>query len=229
MKKFAIALVILALAAPAFAVSPDVRIFQVYGGGGGGNASATYKQDYVVLFNASGFDVDISGWAIEYGSATGNWGSSSSNMFVFPADSWIAGCSYVFVACGTVGTGGGDFPITPDYTQSTGPNISATSGKVALFNAVNTNLACGSELPGTLVDKVSFGTANCPEGTNVAALSVSTGAERNGGGAIDTDSNIADFTVVTGPVPFNRATPPTACAPVSTEVESFGALKAIFR
>ncbi len=228
MKKFAIALVILALAAPAFAVSPNVRIAQVYGGGGGGGA-ATYKQDYVVLFNASGADINISGWAIEYGSATGSWGSSSGNMFVFPADSWIAGCSYIMVGCGTVGTGGADFPITPDYIQTAGPNISATTGKVGLFNLVNSNLACGSETAGTLVDKVSFGTGNCPEGTNVAALSITTGAVRNGNGTIDTDSNVADFTVATAPVPMNRASGDWQCAPVATENQTFGTLKAIFR
>jgi uncharacterized protein len=228
MKKIVIALVILALAAPAFAVSPNVRIAQVYGGGGSSSAT-TYKQDYVVLFNASGTDVNISGWAIEYGSATGNWGSSSGNMFVFPADTWIAGCSYIFVGCGTVGTGGADFPITPDYIQTSGPNISATTGKVGLFNLVNSNLACNSELAGTLVDKVSFGTGNCPEGTNVAALSITTGAVRNGGGTIDTDSNVADFTVVTAPVPMNRASGAWQCAPVATENQTFGTLKAIFR
>lgn len=63
---------------------------------------------------------------------------------------------------------------------------------------MNTNLACGLELPGTLVDKIYFGTANCPEGTNVGALSVTTAAVRNGGGTVDTDNNLADFAIVTG-------------------------------
>lgn len=226
MKKFAIALVILAMAAPAFAVSTDVRISQAYGGGGSASATASFNQDYVELFNASGFDVDISGWTIEYASNTGSWGSSATNIFTFPADSWIAGCSYVLVAFGTPSAGGATLSA-PDYTGNL--TMSATSGKVALFNAVNTNLACGLELPGTLVDKISFGTANCPEGTNVGALSVTTAAVRNGGGTVDTDNNLADFAIVTGAMPNNSTTPPTACAPVATETESFGSIKAIFR
>jgi len=71
----------------------------------------------------------------------------------------------------------------------------------------NANLACGSEIAGTLVDKIAFGTANCAEGTAVAALSVTTGAARNGDGLDDTDSNVADFTIVTAPVPRNAASP----------------------
>ena len=77
MKKLVIVLAVLALATQAFAVSPDIRIAQVYGGGGANTGTPTYMKDYVVLFNASGFDVNISGWVLEYGSATGNWGSSA--------------------------------------------------------------------------------------------------------------------------------------------------------
>ena len=64
---------------------------------------------------------------------------------------------------------------------------------------------CGSEVAGTLVDKVSYGTANCAEGTAVAALENTTAAVRNNGGMTDTDSNVADFTVTTAPVPRSSA------------------------
>ena len=79
-------------------------------------------------------------------------------------------------------------------------------------NAVNSNKACGSETAGTLVDKVAYGTANCAEGTAVGALSVTTGAVRNGDGATDTENNSADFTVVTAPTPRNSASAaPASC------------------
>ncbi|MBK7772453.1 MAG: lamin tail domain-containing protein [bacterium] len=228
MKKFAIVLVILAMAAPAFAVSSNVRISQVYGAGG--NAGAVYNQDFVELFNASGFDVDISGWVIEYGSATGTWGSSATNYFVFPAGSWIAGCSYVLVATGPASaTVGAPVPTTPDYVQLTGPNLSGSNGKVGLFTVLNPSTPCGSETPGTLVDKLAYGTATCAEGTATAALTATTGAVRGGGGTVDTDNNLADFALIASPVPHNRATPAQACAPVATETETFGAIKAIFR
>ncbi len=227
MKKYAIALVILALAAPAFAISPNVVISQVYGGGGSASATATYNIDYVELYNNSAVAVSITGWTIEYGSATGAWGSSATNIFTFPAGAVIEPCGYVLCQFGTASAGGAALPIAADYIQTTGPAISATSGKVGLFNAVNTNLACGLELAGTLVDKVAFGTANCSETTAVAALSITTGAVRNGGGTVDTDSNVSDFTVTTNPVPRNHLSA-TGC-PVANESQTWGALKANFR
>ena len=232
MKKFATTFGVLALlalaAAPSFAANA-VRISQVYGGGGGTGA-ATYKQDYVEIFNNSGAAVNIGGWTIEYGSATGNWGSSSSNIFIFPANTLIQPCKYLMVAVGAVGTGGAAFPITPDFTSTVGPSMSGTTGKVAIFNAVNTNLACGSELAGTLVDKVSYGTGNCPEVTNVGATSITTGAVRNGGGTTDTDNNVNDFTLVTNPVPRNSASAPNAaCVSTPTSKSTWGSVKSIYR
>ena len=66
-------LVILLMAAgvsmPALAVSPDVVISQVYGGGG--NSGATYKNDFIELFNKGSVPVSLSGWSVQYSSATG--------------------------------------------------------------------------------------------------------------------------------------------------------------
>ncbi|MBK9471074.1 MAG: lamin tail domain-containing protein [bacterium] len=210
MKKFAIVLVILAMAAPAFAVSADVRIAQVYPGGGSATATASYKKDYVVLFNATGFDLNIGGYVLEYGSATGSWGSSATNYFVFPQDTWIAGCSYLMVACASAGTGGAAFPTTPDYVHLNRSHLSGSNGKVGLFSALNANLACGSETPGTLVDKLAYGTATCAEGTATAALTATTRASSAMVAArSDTDNNLADFAIVTGAMPNNSTTPPT--------------------
>ena len=58
---------------PAFdagtSIGPKVVISQVYGGGG--NASATLNRDYVELFNAGDTEQPLSGWSIQYASATG--------------------------------------------------------------------------------------------------------------------------------------------------------------
>jgi hypothetical protein len=225
MKKLVIVLAILAIAVPAMA---DVRIAQVYSGGGSSSADATYMKDYVVLFNASGEDMNIGGWFLEYGSATGNWGSSAGNYFEIPADTYILGCSYLMFAVGNPGTGGDEFPVTPDFI-TTNINMGAANGKIGLFNALNANVPCGSELEGTLVDKVSWGTANCAEGTAVAPLSISTGADRNEGGMVDTNDNSMDFTVVTDPVPLTAATPPIDCESVASENATWGSVKSIFR
>ena len=228
MKKLVIALSILAMASTALAVSPDIRIAQVYGGGGATSGTPTYMKDYVVLFNASGNDVNITGWVLEYGSATGNWGSAAGNYFVFPEGTWVAGCSYLMVSCGALGTVGAEFPVTPDFV-TTNMSMSGTNGKMAIFNTLNANVTCGSETPGTLVDKVAYGSANCAEGTAVAVLSTTTGADRNNGGQADTDVNVDDFTVVTAPIPMNSATPALQCAPVTSESKTWGTVKSIWR
>ena len=46
-----------------------IVISQVYGGGG--NTGATYKNDFIELFNAGGESVNITGWSVQYASAAG--------------------------------------------------------------------------------------------------------------------------------------------------------------
>lgn len=230
MKKFAIALIILGLAAPAFAA--DVRISQVYGGGGSTSTTAppTFNQDFVELYNATNMPVDISGWAIEYGSATGSWGSFVDNYFVFPSGTVIAPCSYLLVGGKLLATyTGAPLPVAVD--QLANFSASATGGKFGLFTSLQLNIACGLETPGALVDKVSYGTTtNCAEGTLVGALSNLTAALRNQDGYMDTDNNVADFTIGV-PAPRNSTSPinDVCGTPVSTENETFGSIKAIFR
>ena len=228
MKRLVTLLALSALcAAPAFAASA-LRISQVYGGGGSATTGPTYNVDYVEIFNSSSTAINLSGYTIEYGSAAGNWGSSATNIFTFPVGATIQPCAYILVASGTPSAGGGTLGVTPDYTMTIA--ASATNGKFALFNAVNTNLACGSELVGTLVDKLAYGTANCAEGTAVAALTTTTGAVRNNGGLVDTDANSLDFTIATAPVPHNAASAINpACTVVPTRKGSWGSLKAIYR
>lgn len=228
MKKIVTTLFAMALFATAASAANSVRISQVYGGGGSASAGPPYNVDYVELFNNSGAAVNIGGWTVQYGSATGNWGSSAANIFTFPANTLILPCKYILISLGTPSAGGGPLPVPADFSGTL--NVSATSGKVALFNAVNTNLACGSELPGTLVDKVSFGSGNCPETTNVGALSNTQGAVRNGGGIADTDNNLADFTIVNNPVPNNSASPAnTNCLATPNASRTWGAIKTIYR
>ena len=57
-------------AAPSFAVSPNIVISQVYGGGG--NAGATLRNDYVELFNRGTAAVNVAGWSIQYAATSGS-------------------------------------------------------------------------------------------------------------------------------------------------------------
>src|SRR5881394_321101 len=51
-------------------VSTGIVISQVYGGGG--NSGATFKNDFIELFNRGGTSVDVTGWSVQYTSATGS-------------------------------------------------------------------------------------------------------------------------------------------------------------
>ncbi|RPI20547.1 MAG: lamin tail domain-containing protein, partial [Actinobacteria bacterium] len=56
-------------APPAQAISPDIVISQVYGGGG--NSGAVYTHDFIELFNRGTSSVSLAGWSVQYASATG--------------------------------------------------------------------------------------------------------------------------------------------------------------
>lgn len=44
------------------APSPNIVISQVYGGGG--NSGATYRNDFIELFNRGSTPVDVTGWSV---------------------------------------------------------------------------------------------------------------------------------------------------------------------
>ena len=228
MKRLVTTFALLAVCAAPVLAANQVRISQVYGGGGG--SSGTYIRDYVEIYNSGNTPVNIGGWTLEYGSATGNWGSSAGNIFTFPVNTTIQPCQYLLLEAGANGTGGAALPVTPDFqTATTGFSMSATTGKVALFTAANANLACGAEIGGTLVDKVSYGTGNCPENTNVGTLSNTQGAVRNAAGATDTDHNLNDFTIVGNPIPRNGQSFNPACLITPTKSSTWGQVKSIYR
>src|ERR671931_941620 len=60
---------LLGLARPAGAVSSTIVVSQVYGGGG--NVGATYKNDFIELYNRSAAPVSVNGWSVQYASTTG--------------------------------------------------------------------------------------------------------------------------------------------------------------
>ncbi len=221
-------LAFVAIAASAFAANA-VRISQVYGGGGSASSSASYKADYVELFNSSPSPVNVGGWVLAYGSAAGVIPTSGANTLTFPANTFIQPCQYFLVVMnsGTVGTGGAN--ISGDINTGT-LNMAAGAGKVMLFSGTPTNVTCGSEAP--LVDKVGYGpTASCFEGAApTAATANNSAAIRNNGGLTDTDQNGTDFTITTSPVPHTSASAANPnCSTVPARTSTWGAVKQIYR
>ena len=229
MKKIFTSISIL-ISAISFSQSTTVVISQMYGGGGG--STGTYINDYVELHNISNTTQDISGMTIAYGSGTGQFGSSASNYFTFPASTTIAAGKYLLIQCGASGSAGAALPVTPDIVTS---NISAsgTNGKMALVTASFTFNACGATaspctLPNSnIVDLVSYGTANNAEGgaaaNNGASLTSTQGCVRKNNGCTDTDNNNADFDIVSAPVPRNSASSVVNCTLLPLSLTSFNA------
>lgn len=58
------------IAASANPAGTALVISEVYGGGG--NSGATYTNDFIELYNPTGSSIDVSGWSVQYRSATGN-------------------------------------------------------------------------------------------------------------------------------------------------------------
>ena len=190
----------------------QVVISQVYGGGG--NSGATFNKDFVELFNKSTTAVDISGWSIQYQSATNNTAVWFVNTI--PASTIIQPGKYFLIAFGTAGANGAALP-TPDFDYTTGTpaplQLSATSGRVALVNNA-TALAIGCNSGNSnIIDLIGYGsTTICFEGTAPATgLSAVLAAIRLNGGCTDNNQNSTDFSTGT-PAPRNSATAANVCS-----------------
>ena len=112
--------------------SPDVVVSQVFAGGG--NAGAPFASDFVELFNRGSTAVDVSGWTVQYASATGTtWQVTSLAGSISPGRHYL-----VHLASG--GTAGAALP-TPDATGTA--NLAVSGGKVAVVRAASA-LTCGA-------------------------------------------------------------------------------------
>ncbi|HJR90780.1 MAG TPA: DNA/RNA non-specific endonuclease [Aeromicrobium sp.] len=173
-----------------------VVISQVYGGGG--NAGATYLNDFVELYNRGAQAVDLTGWSLQYASANGSgWGSNLQ-----PLGGSIAPGEYLLVSLGSGGPEGASLPAA----NITGLiNMGAASGKIALTNAFDELVGNCPLGDARLMDLVGYGTADCREGTTTAPGGSSTASMlRLGNGATDTDRNGSDF-VLSLPSPRRTA------------------------
>jgi predicted extracellular nuclease len=187
---------------PLSSASPGkVVISQVYGGGG--NTGATYKNDFIELFNAGGTAVSLSGWSVQYASATGNtWQTTSlTNVSLNPGQ--------YYLIQEAAGAGGTTALPTPDASGNIA--MSATAGKVALVNST-TPFTVICPTGATIIDFVGFGTtANCFEGAGPTPAPSNTNAVlRKSGGCQDTNVNSADF-AAGAPTPRNTSTTVAAC------------------
>lgn len=157
-----------------------VVINEVYGGGG--NSGATYTNDFIELYNPTSDAVDLTGWSVQYASATG----SSYNTTTLSGTIQAGGYYLIQEAKGT----GGTTPLpTPDATGTLA--MAAGAGKVALVQSTGAITGIANE---NVVDFVGFGTtATTFEGSGpTQTISATLSAARKTDGD-DTDDNKADF------------------------------------
>jgi hypothetical protein len=181
-----------------------VVVSQIYGGGG--NAGATFRNDYVELFNAGAGAVDVSGWTLQYATAAGTtWQTTALSGTIAP------GRYYLVQLASNADVGA----LLPPADATGTSNLAGTSGKIALVRGA-APLTCGASAGSCsanplVEDLIGYGSASDFEGAgSAAALSNTSAALRANGGCTDTDDNAADFAAAE-PAPRNSASPESLC------------------
>jgi hypothetical protein len=197
-------LCLLATAVPAGVARASVVIGEVYGGGG--NPGATYKNDFVELFNDGDAAQSLAGWTVQYTSATNSIWTVTALAGTMPAGSrYLVG-----EAAGGAGTT--DLPAT-DATGTI--NMSATAGKVALVTH-STALTGATPPASAYVDLVGYGASpSAFEGTGPApAPSNTMSISRAATGCQDSNDNAADF-AVGAPTPAGSSATVSRCPAIT--------------
>ncbi|MFT4082316.1 MAG: ExeM/NucH family extracellular endonuclease [Nocardioides sp.] len=174
-------------------------ISEVYGGGG--NSGATWKNDFIELYNPTDAAISVDGMSVQGRSATNTSAASGANLTALTGSVPAQGYYLVQEAAGTGGTAA--LP-TADATGS----MAMGAGGWQIWLATTTtglNPAAGDVSDSEIVDFVG----GAPSATSFETAPVSTAPsatvsiQRDASGT-DTDDNSADFTTAT-PTPTNTA------------------------
>ena len=162
----------------------QIVISQIFGGGG--NSGAPFRNDFIEIFNRGNTPVNLSGWSVQYASAT------ASTWSVTPLTSvTLLPGQYYLIQESSGGSNGVALPA-PDATGTIA--MAAGSGKVALVKKLHCTTGTCPNDP-NIVDLVGYGnTANCFRGSAPAPAASNTNAIlRAANGCTDTRNNAADF------------------------------------
>ena len=170
----------------------EVRIAQVYASGGA--AGALYARDFVELYN-SGAAQDLSGWSLQYASASG----STWNSAALPALVLAPGERLLVRFSGDFALGTGQAPDVAAFDADHPAALAPAGGKLALC-ASTAPLTGAQPTSATIVDFLGWGSANWREPfvggsslNNAPALNSAVALLRAECGGRDVESNALDF------------------------------------
>ncbi|QSQ23789.1 lamin tail domain-containing protein [Pyxidicoccus parkwayensis] len=199
------------VAPPPAPLTNHVVISEICGGNGTGTAST---DEFIELYNPTNSDVDISGWLVQYKSATG---AAYSGSVAIPPGKVIKARGYFLLGGATfqAGTTTADVSYSFDLSSST-----TAGGHVRIGPGLSNNPS------DVAVDKVAWGTGNSPEGTaapshpavggslerKAVSTSISTtmavgGADASRGNGYDSNDNSKDIVTRAIRQPQNSASP----------------------
>ena len=187
----------------------SIVISQVYGGGG--NAGATYTNDFVELFNRTTAPISLDGLSLQYAASSGNFNSKVDLTGVI-------GARRYFLIRLSRGAGGTQELPEPDLDTPSNATIgvSSTAGRLALVSGT-TLIGADCLSASNILDLVGYGSGTtCVEGAFPApGTDNTTGVTRVNGGCQDFNQNVADFVRV-APNPRTGVTPPNNCGAAPT-------------
>jgi len=187
--------------------SAILRISQVYTRGG--EAGATYTNDYVEIFNPGNTAIDINGWVISVKSVEGST-PSSINLQVSQSFSMTPG---MHILIPFNGTGSNGQPLPNTLLSPVNLPLGSTSGQVILLSPGQTiPTACPT---GAYVDGIGWGSSTCSEGAPATVPASNKSMTRVNGGCTDTNNNFADFQAA-DPNPRTFQSPATQCGSQSS-------------
>ena len=172
-----------------------------------GPGASSASDEFVELYNPTGEAIDISGWKLQYKSATSSDATGWSQRATFPENTSLVSHHFYLVASKSyVGA------VAPDQLAVTSDNVATDLGLAAAAGHVRI-----VDAQGAVVDKVGYGTTvNSPEAAAVVvpvmftndqsmerkATAGSTpdsmaagGVDAARGNGVDTDNNANDFVV----------------------------------
>lgn len=172
------------------------------------DGGTNHQDEFVELYNAENNSLDLTGYKVQYKSATGTQWQDLAVLSGRTIDPY----KFLLIASDTAVLGG----ISPDITYSSSRlGLSATGGNLRIIDD-----------NGDVVDRVAWGTGDSPEGspvtaprtgssiirkakaTSTAESMKSGGADEKAGHGVDTENNSTDFVLLDVAEPNNSLSEP---------------------